>query len=194
MNQTTKEKIINVAKELFASYNYDSVSMSDIAKKMNISKAALYHHFTNKEKIYMEAVQNVHEHFMEEFKKIIKTDIAPKEKLQKILSSFLELKMCKNERNECHNIIIMQKLSKHDKYATMFLKKAKNKLNKILSPLLDEIIIQNDNLKNIKKEFLFLLIFGTINFYALNKTMLNEDDLNKNEIIDNIIKLIFKEN
>lgn len=192
MNPSTKEQIIQNAKELFTTYNYDSVSMSDIAKKMGISKAALYHHFTNKEKIYLEAVKSVHEHFMGQFKKIIQTNISSKEKLKKILSSFLELKMCKNNKSECHNIIIMQKLSKHDKDATMFIKKSKDKLYKILSPLFDEIISQNNNLKNIKKEFLFLLIFGAINSYALNRTMLGEESLNKDEIINNIIKLIFK--
>src|SRR3989339_96946 len=145
MPKTTKKQIITTAKELFSVYNYDSVSMNDIA-----------------------------------------------EKLKKILSLFLELKLCKNKKNECHNMIIMQKLSKHDENATIFLKKAKNQLYKTLSPLFDEIIEKNNNLKNIKKEFLFLLIFGTINSYALNKAMLNEEVLNKKEVINYIIKLILK--
>src|SRR3989339_882161 len=151
MPKTTKKQIITTAKELFSVYNYDSVSMNDIAQKLNISKPALYHHFANKGEIYLGAVQDVYGYFIKNFEKIIKKNIKTKEKLKKILSLFLELKLCKNKKNECHNMIIMQKLSKHDENATIFLKKAKNQLYKTLSPLFDEIIEKNNNLKNIKK-------------------------------------------
>src|SRR3989339_547484 len=114
MPKTTKKQIITTAKELFSVYNYDSVSMNDIAQKLNISKPALYHHFANKGEIYLGAVQDVYGYFIKNFVKII------------------------------------------------------------------------------KKEFLFLLIFGTINSYALNKAMLNEEVLNKKEVINYIIKLILK--
>src|SRR3989339_784665 len=145
MPKTTKKQIITTAKELFSVYNYDSVSMNDIAQKLNISKPALYHHFANKGEIYLGAVQDVYGYFIKNFEKIIKKNIKTKEKLKKILSLFLELKLCKNKKNECHNMIIMQKLSKHDENATIFLKKAKNQLYKTLSPLFDEIIEKNNN-------------------------------------------------
>src|SRR3989339_807754 len=109
MPKTTKKQIITTAKELFSVYNYDSVSMNDIAQKLNISKPALYHHFANKGEIYLGAVQDVYGYFIKNFEKIIKKNIKTKEKLKKILSLFLELKLCKNKKNECHNMIKMQK-------------------------------------------------------------------------------------
>ncbi|MCK5459726.1 helix-turn-helix transcriptional regulator, partial [Candidatus Parcubacteria bacterium] len=41
-----KKNIIKAARGLFSEYSYLGVSMSDIAKKLNITKAALYYHFT----------------------------------------------------------------------------------------------------------------------------------------------------
>ncbi len=57
--QGTKKHIIEVARRLFSEYSYLGVSMSDIAKKLNITKAALYYHFTGKTEIYKRVLDKV---------------------------------------------------------------------------------------------------------------------------------------
>lgn len=47
----TKERIIDVALELFAQSGYLGTSMSDIAKQLGITKGALYKHYTGKQEI-----------------------------------------------------------------------------------------------------------------------------------------------
>ena len=47
----TKERIIDVALELFAQRGYLGTSMSDIAKQLGITKGALYKHYTGKQEI-----------------------------------------------------------------------------------------------------------------------------------------------
>lgn len=47
----TKEKILKNALELFAQSGYLGTSMSDIANRLGITKAALYKHYAGKEKI-----------------------------------------------------------------------------------------------------------------------------------------------
>ncbi len=44
--------ILNKAEKLFADSGFESVSMSNIAKACNMSKANLYHHFSSKEDLY----------------------------------------------------------------------------------------------------------------------------------------------
>jgi len=46
----TKKYIIGTARRLFSKYSYLGVSMSDIAKKLNFTKAALYYHLPAKPK------------------------------------------------------------------------------------------------------------------------------------------------
>jgi TetR/AcrR family transcriptional regulator, transcriptional repressor for nem operon len=48
----TKEYIIDQAYSLFLSRSYEAVSISDISNAMNLTKGALYHHFTNKEELF----------------------------------------------------------------------------------------------------------------------------------------------
>jgi len=46
------EIILNKAEKLFADSGFGSVSMTNIAKACNMSKANLYHHFSSKEDLY----------------------------------------------------------------------------------------------------------------------------------------------
>ena len=43
-----KKNIIKAARGLFSEYSYLGVSMNDIAKKLSVTKAALYYNFTSK--------------------------------------------------------------------------------------------------------------------------------------------------
>ena len=46
-----KEKILDIATDLFLSYGFKSVTMDDIAYKMGISKKTIYQHYPNKTKL-----------------------------------------------------------------------------------------------------------------------------------------------
>lgn len=52
----TAQTILNNAIPLFASFGYAGVSMRDIAKEVGISVAALYHHYPDKQSLYISAM------------------------------------------------------------------------------------------------------------------------------------------
>lgn len=47
----TRERIQNVALELFSEHGYDKTSLREIAERLGVTKAALYYHFKTKEDI-----------------------------------------------------------------------------------------------------------------------------------------------
>ena len=57
----TKERILETALELFAQSGYLGTSMSDIAARMGITKAALYKHYAGKQEILDRIVQRMNE-------------------------------------------------------------------------------------------------------------------------------------
>lgn len=57
----TKERILETALELFAQSGYLGTSMSDIAARLGITKAALYKHYAGKQKILDRIVQRMNE-------------------------------------------------------------------------------------------------------------------------------------
>jgi AcrR family transcriptional regulator len=52
-NAVTKEAVVEAAGELFAQLGFDRTSMRDIASRLGISAAALYHHYESKDAILL---------------------------------------------------------------------------------------------------------------------------------------------
>ncbi|MBD9503603.1 TetR/AcrR family transcriptional regulator [Pseudomonas sp. BGr12] len=52
-----RKAILEAAKELFVRYGYDGSSMEAIAAEAGVSKLTVYSHFTDKETLFVEAVQ-----------------------------------------------------------------------------------------------------------------------------------------
>ena len=72
------EIILNKAEKLFADSGFGSVSMMNIAKACNMSKANLYHHFSSKEDLYRQILiraQKNTQNILEKTKKITGTNI-----------------------------------------------------------------------------------------------------------------------
>lgn len=59
MAGNTKERILEIALELFAQSGYLGTSMSNIAKQLGITKGALYKHYTSKQKILDSIVERM---------------------------------------------------------------------------------------------------------------------------------------
>ena len=56
----TRERILDIALELFVEQGYDKTSLRDIAERLGTTKAALYYHFERKEDILLELHLRLH--------------------------------------------------------------------------------------------------------------------------------------
>jgi AcrR family transcriptional regulator len=56
----TRERILDVAQQLFIQQGYDKTSLRDIAERLGITKAALYYYFERKEDILLELHLRLH--------------------------------------------------------------------------------------------------------------------------------------
>ena len=59
VEQDTKQRIRDVALELFADQGYDGTSLRQIAERLDITKAALYYHFKSKDEIVASVLQTM---------------------------------------------------------------------------------------------------------------------------------------
>ncbi len=90
-----KQKIIQTAADLFQKKGYRSTTLDDVARELNISKAALYHYVSSKDEllsiIYTHTIKNI---FMPGTTEILAMNLPPNEKLKLFI------------RNHIKNIII----------------------------------------------------------------------------------------
>lgn len=61
----TPERILLAAADLFAERGYEAVSMNDIARQAGVSKANVFHHYTNKNDLYLSVVRRACTHSRE---------------------------------------------------------------------------------------------------------------------------------
>src|SRR5262249_59685865 len=57
----TRERILDVALDLFIAQGFDGTSLREIAQRLGLTKAALYYHFTSKDDILMALHLRLHE-------------------------------------------------------------------------------------------------------------------------------------
>jgi AcrR family transcriptional regulator len=57
----TRQRILNVALDLFTEKGYDGTSLREIAEQLGVTKAALYYHFESKEDILMALHMRLHD-------------------------------------------------------------------------------------------------------------------------------------
>lgn len=84
--------ILEVAQSLFTEKNYADVTISDIVTRAGISKGAVYHHFANKEDVYLKMMN----HYLAEIQSITQTASETssgncRERLRQSVFSFLQI-------------------------------------------------------------------------------------------------------
>ena len=57
----TRRALVTSARRLFGQRGYTATSLDDICDRAGVTKGALYHHFRNKEDLFVEALEQVEE-------------------------------------------------------------------------------------------------------------------------------------
>jgi TetR/AcrR family transcriptional regulator, cholesterol catabolism regulator len=57
INSEARERVLNVAEQLFTERGYNAVTLKDIAQALNVKQASLYYHAESKEALYVEVLE-----------------------------------------------------------------------------------------------------------------------------------------
>lgn len=83
--EKTRTSILNTARKLFLQNGYQGTSTRDIAKQIGITQPALYHHFSDKEVIFLEVISQVGGEVRSGINKVLrKDDLDPIDRLTQI--------------------------------------------------------------------------------------------------------------
>ncbi|HIF54089.1 MAG: TetR/AcrR family transcriptional regulator [Methylococcales bacterium] len=93
----SKEKILIQSKKLFAEKGFSETSMRNIAKTVNLTVAALYHHFPNKNALYLETVQYAFADKALLFSEAWQLESSAEKKLELFVSSLIQVLVSDSE-------------------------------------------------------------------------------------------------
>ena len=81
----TREKLIEVARQLFAYKGIENTTMNDIANASDKGRRTIYTYFKNKKEIYNAVIEQESEKLIARLREVECQNIAPLEKLEKLL-------------------------------------------------------------------------------------------------------------
>jgi AcrR family transcriptional regulator len=91
-SKETIQTILDSARMLFIEKNYADVTISDIVSQANVSKGALYHHFSGKEDVYLRMMHHFLGEIQTHTQAVVETSSgACRERLKLSTKSFLQL-------------------------------------------------------------------------------------------------------
>ncbi|MBF6058872.1 MULTISPECIES: TetR/AcrR family transcriptional regulator [Thiomicrorhabdus] len=82
---STSQRILKTAAELFASKGYDALSMRDIASACDIKAPSLYNHFKDKQALYQATLKFVFKQQSQALVCCLESDLPPKQKLNEFI-------------------------------------------------------------------------------------------------------------
>lgn len=81
----TREKLIEVARQLFAHKGIENTTMNDIANASDKGRRTIYTYFKNKKEIYNAVIEQESEQMVFQLREILQLNISPVEKLRRFL-------------------------------------------------------------------------------------------------------------
>jgi len=181
----TKEDIIDVASHLFSEYTYLGASMSDIAKKLNITKAALYYHFKSKAEIYKKVLDKI----FTELKSSIEDALNEKTidtKLYKLIKNYLDFGL--KEKNLIR--ALMLKISPRRSEINKHIAHLRGQIVDLIEPLVKEVVFDKRNIRKIDSHLATSLLTGMMDGLILEYSFLDKE-IDSEKISNHIISIIF---
>ena len=87
----TREKLIEVARQLFAHKGIENTTMSDIASASYKGRRTIYTYFKNKREIYNAVIESESEQLVGQLREIASADMTPVEKLRRFIDVRLDI-------------------------------------------------------------------------------------------------------
>ncbi|OUP06963.1 TetR family transcriptional regulator [Mediterranea sp. An20] len=86
----TREKLVDVARQLFAKMGVENTTMNDIAIASQKGRRTLYTYFKSKEDIYLAVVESELDILSDTMERVIEKNVSPDEKLMEMIYTHLD--------------------------------------------------------------------------------------------------------
>jgi len=183
--QDTRKYITDMARRLFSEFSYLGVSMNDIAKKLNITKAALYYHFTGKAEIYGKVLDEVFNDLSLSIAQASNEATIDK-KLHKLIKNYLDFGF--KEKNLIK--ALMLKLSPADDQITKRITQLRERVANLIQPIIEEVFASKKLIKKVDVGLFTSLLTNMMDGLLLEYSFLNKK-INSAKIANQIIAVLF---
>lgn len=186
----TREKLIEVARQLFAYKGIENTTMNDIANASEKGRRTIYTYFKNKKEIYNAVIEQESELSVSKLREINTLNITPVEKLRRFLEVRFDIIKDSNlGQNDPLRRFIMRDIKRVEKIRRLALEKEREILNAIIEEGILFGFFDKNQCENF--ESLRLMVVQGVDFSYIRDNFL-EIGIDKDRLINNIIDFIIK--
>jgi AcrR family transcriptional regulator len=182
--ESTKRQIVDVARHLFSDRSYLGVSMNDIARRLGITKASLYHHFSGKTDIYRTVLDDV----MADLRARLQAAHGEETldgRLHQIVKDYLEFGM--REKNLVNALVV--KLSPSETELRRHVVQFREELIGLLKPVIEDIVAPRRLDDEADSSLLALMLTAMMDGLILEHSFL-ERPLDPDKVSDQIMAVL----
>ncbi len=181
----TKEYIIDTARRLFSKYSYLGVSMNDIAKRLNITKAALYYHFVGKAEIYEKVLDDVFNDLSLAVSQEVSEGTADK-KLHELIKNYLDFGF--KEKNLIKSLML--KLPPDERKIPKHIARLREQVARLIQPVVEEAMTNKKLTGKVDSKLLTSMLTGVMDGLLLEYSFLNKK-IDSEKVSNQIIAVLF---
>ena len=167
MRADTRQRLLDIAEQLFAERGFYGVSIAAIASEVGLTKQGLLHYFNSKEKLYGAIVQRMSDDFQDHQREALQASEDPAERLEKFYAALAE----PTETNVQRTRLLMRELLDNNERAA----KAENWY---LRPFLDRLISmvkdvnKSEKLSDAEALAYGYQLLGAVNYFLISTSTL----------------------
>ena len=135
----TREKLIEVARQLFAHKGVENTTMNDIAAASDKGRRTIYTYFKNKREIYNAVIERESDNIVEKLREVQVSNLPPEEKLKIGLKKRFEIIAQLSTRQDSIRTLFIRDIRRIERIRRL----ASSKETEILSSILDEGVKTN---------------------------------------------------
>jgi AcrR family transcriptional regulator len=159
-----KETIIHESLRLFSLKGFSSTSLQDIIQAANTSKGGFYNHFTSKEDLFFQVLEEARRIWREKNLSNLDDLINPLEKIKKLLENYKDryLKDAHNFPGGCFFITLSVELNDQRPHLAKEIDKGFIGLKNMFKKLLDQTKASGQLIANVDTEIVTEMIFNSM--------------------------------
>ncbi len=185
----TRDRLIEVARQLFAHKGIENTTMNDIASASEKGRRTIYTYFKNKREIYNAVIERESENLVKRLREIAALDMPPAEKLECYLKARFELIINSFHKHDTIMSLFGRDYRRMERMRKMALEKEHTILNDILVKGIksgDFDPVQARRLVSLER-----MTFQGVDFSYIRDNF-NDIGSSQSEIRDNIIAFIMQ--
>lgn len=184
----TKAKIFQAAARLFAEKGYNGVSMREISESTGLSKPTIYYYFGSKEGIYSSLVEVGLHHNLEQFQRIIDTNIPVKQKIIEIVK--IRFRQVREYPEFAKFFLLIFMSIENLPFLKKFIEEAASR-RQSLADLIQQGIFQGEFGQSVNPKLAADILIGTLMHFMVKQLNVKKQILS-DELAEEIVELIFK--